>query len=326
MSLHEQEYKECESEIREKEQPETHEHKPELGARVQDHEDAQGIDNQTREHEHELESQTQEHVPDQTIEPQEHELEHAQLLQWAEALEAPFALNDYNGSVMGDIVFAYQSGSCPILISCPHTVNHRRGDWVKEMDEYTGALGLILKSLTDCHLMFTTKLYDEDPNFVEGGVYKSELVRLSKKHGIRFVIDLHGASSTREFDIDLGSRYGKTLREPAANIITEQLRKHGLSDVRSNDTFAATSPGTVTAHTARHLKIQAVQIEINGKYRSPRTDIESFFRIVKGLTQAIECIKEDVRQNERQKQRIIRSERCASAGHRRRNIHFRARW
>ncbi|TBL80720.1 N-formylglutamate amidohydrolase [Paenibacillus thalictri] len=251
--------------------------------------------------------------------------EQEQLLAWAEALEAPFALNDYNGNMLGRTVYAYQPGSCPILVSCPHTVNHWREERVKEMDEYTGALGLMLKSLTDCHLMYTTKLYDEDPNFVLGGVYKTELAKLAQKHGIRLVIDLHGASSAREFDIDLGTQYGKTLREPAAAILLEQLHNGGLPDVRWNDTFAAAGAGTVTAYTAKHLNIQCVQVEINGKYRSPRTDIGSFAKLIDGLAGAIERIKEEVTLHELHKPRIVRGQRGASACYRRRNTYFRTR-
>ncbi|WP_248926726.1 N-formylglutamate amidohydrolase [Paenibacillus hamazuiensis] len=247
------------------------------------------------------------------------------LARLAEALEAPFALNDYNGNMMGGIVYAYQTGGCPILVSCPHTVNHLRGDWVKEMDEYTGALGLILKSMTDCHLMYTTRLYDEDPNFVEGGVYKNELVRLARRHGIRLVIDLHGASAAREFDIDLGTQHGRTLREPLAGLIVRRLQNYGISGVRLNDTFAATHPGTVTSHVFEHMKIQCVQVEINGKYRTPQTDAESFARLVGGLADALEGIKEEIARDERDKIRIIRSERGSSAGCRRRHAHFGAR-
>jgi hypothetical protein len=58
---------------------------------------------------------------------------------------------------------------------------------------------------------YSNSFSKEDPNYILGGEYKAALGTIVKEHQIKFVIDLHGASKDREFDMDLGTLHGTSI-------------------------------------------------------------------------------------------------------------------
>lgn len=106
-------------------------------------------------------------------------------------------------------------------MSAPHAINHYRENAVKPADMYTGSLALLLQKLTGCHCIYSNSFSKEDPNYILGGEYKAALGTIVKEHQIKFVIDLHGASKDREFDMDLGTLHGTSIQ---ANNINEVVR------------------------------------------------------------------------------------------------------
>lgn len=198
------------------------------------------------------------------------------------AYEKAFTENSYEGEIEKESSFAYQKGSIPILISAPHSTKHLREGNVKSADIYTGATTLLLGELTDAHVLYTTKLAD-DANYIKDGEYKNQLRQIVEENDIQYVLDLHGASSSQPFDIDLGTVNGQSMTSSSVERMRSIFNENGISEVLENGFFAASTSGTITNYSFNQLGTDAVQIEINQNYRNPRYDIDSYYQMVKSL-------------------------------------------
>ncbi|RUS46036.1 hypothetical protein [Cohnella sp. AR92] len=216
-----------------------------------------------------------------------------QAAEWAEILEPPFSADGYNGLSWTARPFSYHGGSSPVLLSSPHATNHRRDGRVKYADLFTGSIGRILNLASDCPLIYANRLADEDPNHTEGGEYKSYIRSLAEEREIRCVLDLHGASLEREFDIDLGVTDGRSLKMEQVKRIQAIFRRHGIRDVRMNDTFMASGARTVTGFCHLELGLPAVQIEIHKRYREPREAPDKFGKLLHSLQEVIRFIGDE---------------------------------
>lgn len=154
---------------------------------------------------------------------------------------------------------------------------------------YTGSLALLLQKLTNCYCIYSTSFSKEDPNYILGGEYKTALHTMVKEHRIHFVLDLHGASKDREFDIDLGTLYGTSIEDKHLNNIITIFNNNGIARVEHNHTFSASHPGTVTSYAAKELLVQSIQIEINRKYRDPGA-FDLFQKTIHSLEQIIKLL------------------------------------
>ncbi|MBO1004847.1 hypothetical protein [Pseudogracilibacillus auburnensis] len=209
------------------------------------------------------------------------------LQKMADIFERPFSTNCYDGILASQQPYNIELGSRNILISAPHSVNHLRNGQVKEADVYTGTIAKIIHTYTNAFCIYGTKIYDEDPNFTIGGQYKSAIQDLCNQYPIQMVIDLHGAAIHREFDIDLGTMHGQSIGPESVKKMRGIFMKNQLSDVRVNDTFPASTPGTITYFSKRELKIDAIQMEINCKYRNPKYDLQSFTLLIRSLVDIV---------------------------------------
>lgn len=204
--------------------------------------------------------------------------------------ERQFSMNGYHGNIEARLPYQFYLGKIPILISAPHTTEHIREGHTKKADIYTGSLALLLHELTDVHVIYSTKISD-DPNFVEGGVYKEALRKLIQDHNILYVIDLHGSAINERFDIDLGTINGLSIDLQKIQAIQRTFKKNDINKVTINDTFAGTHPGTIVNFTSQQLQKEAIQIEISKLYRNPREDIDSYYLILKSLIEIVELLK-----------------------------------
>ncbi|MFZ4451319.1 hypothetical protein [Salibacterium aidingense] len=199
-------------------------------------------------------------------------------------IEKPFAKNNYQGNLEDQKVFNVKKGSIPVLVSAPHATKHKRNQTVKEQDDFTGSIALLLHELTGCYLIYTTKISGEDPNFIKGGgSYKKKAVELVQSFPITYLLDLHGASKKRTFDIDMGTCYGKTMKKETCNSILSTFRAFELLDVKQNYRFPATNPNTVSHYTHSITGIETVQLEVNEMYRNPQENKDLFLKCLESL-------------------------------------------
>ncbi|MGJ9383495.1 hypothetical protein [Salipaludibacillus sp. CF4.18] len=205
--------------------------------------------------------------------------------------EKRFSDNSYKGDIDAEeqAVFIEGTGEVNVLISAPHATSHRRDGDKKDADIYTGSMALMVQEFTGAHVIFST--YEgEDGNYVIGGTYKEKIGEIIEEHDVDLVLDLHGAAENRDFDVDIGTNYGETVRNEWVEGITTIFSGNNINRVYENDTFPASTEGTVTKHTWNHYQTEAMQLEIHRNYRNPRNDLDSYYEALKSLVLFVENI------------------------------------
>lgn len=208
--------------------------------------------------------------------------------------EKQFATHDYHGHFQASQPFDVKLGTGQVLISAPHTTKLIRNGSLKEEDQYTGALGLLLQRHTNCHLIYTTRCNEEDPNYIIDGSYKGKMKELVELLDIRYVIDLHAAAASRPFDVDLGTQYGKTIDSEHVTQLKACFQRNGIMNVYENHTFAATHAGTVTAYCHHQLGLGSIQMEINKKFREPEQQNASFSSLFQAISEYIAILEKHI--------------------------------
>ena len=179
----------------------------------------------------------------------------------------------------------------PVLISAPHGAICLRNDqnelWHEE-DEYTAGMAILLGELCSTSVIASTwKTIDSDPNyhFEKRSFYKQEIRRLIEYKNIKWVFDLHGASSNsptldNDVIIDFGTRKKhKSFNPETLKILKEKIanRLGGKNIISENKfpAYATKNQMSVTAFCHEELNIDAIQIEMKPLIRIPVRRIDS---------------------------------------------------
>ena len=217
-------------------------------------------------------------------------------------LESLFSDNKYDGS--GEKAFVIEEGSIPIMVSAPHAINQYREGQIKWADMYTGGIARYLHEVTDCHLIYSCMFTETDPNYDCPGTnrYQESLEEYVKTHGVKFLLDLHGASRDREYAIEMGTAPNQNRKEdPSLHqlIFADRLIQYIFEDcfkdlkisqkkVWKNVIFDAGDQNTVTKYISENTETACVQIEINRELRTPDNE-EAFCALLEGLTRIIKA-------------------------------------
>lgn len=186
-------------------------------------------------------------------------------------------------------------GTIPILVSVPHAVPHIRKGEAKTEEINTDVLGFMLNANAGCHL-FVNAGVGGDPNDDASSIYKDVLLQYVKEHQISMVIDIHGASSDRNFDYEVGTADGRNIKEfkeclPVFLNLASLEKKNAVVDTY----FPAYSLTRIASHISEHASVPSIQLEIN---RNQRDSYESLMstghflsKYIKGVSAIlnIEC-------------------------------------
>lgn len=206
--------------------------------------------------------------------------------------ESVYSNNDYKGNELSKECYSIKKGTLPILISSPHTVHHSRKNRLKEAEEFTGSLGDIVQSITDCFYICTIRDDKEDPYEIEETQYKKAVKELVSKHNIKYFIDLHGAALKRPFDIDLGTNNGQLLEDNISKEIITIFHQNSMTDISLNEMFKADKIQTLSNYSFNVLNVPSIQIEINRRFRNPDSNIEEFSKLVSSIIQIVYYLDE----------------------------------
>jgi len=167
-----------------------------------------------------------------------------------------------------------------IMISAPHSVKHIREWEILPQDLLTWWLALYLWKRLNLPVIYSTSYKVWDPNFDENknSEYKQALAEYIKENNIKFLIDLHGCWSFRDFSIELWTwwewNFNLLGRLDILNTIEKSLHdslksyiQHTGKPVTKNTIFSASRETTVSAFISKECKIPAIQIEINKELR-----------------------------------------------------------
>lgn len=166
--------------------------------------------------------------------------------------------------------FTVIEGSVPILLSAPHTVKQVRSDGsIKQAEPFTRALAFYLQEKLDCFCIVKNKDTGLDPNRANDDDYKKELVKIINTKNIKLVLDFHGASKDREFDVEIGTLDGVSVDSTVINDLEKIFLKNGISKIEYNNPFKG---GGITKRVHTSTNAEAIQIEINRNYRDLNID------------------------------------------------------
>jgi hypothetical protein len=112
----------------------------------------------------------------------------------------------------------------------------------------------------------TTK---EDSNHDLETKFKDKIREIVKEHGIKFIVDIHGANSKRPFKVSVGiiNDEKEKCSCPSFKEIIQETFKTFQNDIFNLCNFSASKSATVTSFAKSILNIEAAQFEINAKYR-----------------------------------------------------------
>ena len=108
--------------------------------------------------------------------------------------------------------------------------------------------------------------------------YKQALAKYIKENGIKFLIDLHGCRSFRDFSIELGTwwdwnpnlLWNERLLKFMVESLNDSMRsyiQHTKKLITQNTIFSASRETTVSNFISNECKIPTIQIEINKELR-----------------------------------------------------------
>lgn len=187
--------------------------------------------------------------------------------------------------------YVVHKGSTPILITAPHaTKPYREGSFRFADGAGTAALAKLLNTLTCATVVYTQYRSPSDPNYYDDNAFKAEVAELIKQQKPQLLIDLHGSSTSRPYDVDFGTMNGASLLGHTDIIpaLSEALRKEGLQNF-SDNYFPADKNHTLTRF-ASSLGVPSIQLEINSTWLLPSEGdlyAQRFSQLLQGITRYI---------------------------------------
>lgn len=180
----------------------------------------------------------------------------------------------------GDAEFKHASGRVPVLLSAPHGAAHTRNGHLKEEDEFTAAMVLLVSELTGAHALYARRRSDTDPNYYRDVPYKQYLAEIVRQHHIRFVIDVHGASERHGIGVALGTMGGqscpnhyemilKVLKELGFHTEAGHLQRLDVDHLFKG--AGSEKQETITRYAWQSLGVPAAQFELNPHLRVVQT-------------------------------------------------------
>lgn len=176
------------------------------------------------------------------------------------------------------------NGKIPILFSAPHTITHiKENGSIKLSEPYTKAVALYLNKYFDTFAIIKNVNDGLDSNRDNNDTYKKELINLIKENDIKIVIDLHGSSIERNFDVELGTLNNLSADFSTIRELEETFKENDILEVVNNDPFKG---GAITQYIYNLKDVDVIQVEINGKYRDSN-NLELLKKIIESLSNFI---------------------------------------
>ena len=176
--------------------------------------------------------------------------------------------------------YLIQKGTVPILFSAPHTMLQNREDGTTKVSEpYTKAIALYLNKNYNTYAIVKNNDTGVDSNRDNYDKYNVEMRRLIRDNNIKLVIDLHGASKDRNFDIEFGTLNNLSAAFSTIKELEESFTENGISNISHNDPFKG---GAISQGIYALDDVDVIQLEINGKYRD-FNNLELLEKLIKSL-------------------------------------------
>ena len=180
--------------------------------------------------------------------------------------------------------YLVKKGTVPIILTAAHTMKQRKKDGTIKLNEpFTKAIAKYVSNKTNCSYLIKQKATKIDSNSEEIDDFKLLLEKFIHEHGVKLLIDIHGASSKREFDVELGTLNNLSVRQSTIRNLRNSFFENGIYEIVLNEPFKG---GGITKYIFGKTEIDVIQIEINGKYRNIN-NAENMERICNALIKFI---------------------------------------
>lgn len=161
---------------------------------------------------------------------------------------------------------SYKKGVIPVIITAPHTIKQVREDGtIKVSEPFTKAIAMYVGNEIDCYYLIKNKDTGIDANSIKDEEFKNKLLEIIKNENIKLVIDIHGASISRDFDVEFGTLNNLSADYSTIYELKDAFKEAGINNVELNHPFKG---GGITRSVYFNSEAEAIQIEINRKYRS----------------------------------------------------------
>ncbi len=186
-----------------------------------------------------------------------------------------------------------KKGTIGVMLSAPHAVDHFREGKIKLHEINTDTLIKRINEKIDVSIIYKTESLNEDANWDKDSNYKKLAEKFVKENNIKLFLDIHGMSYDREEDICIGTAFGKNVngKEDMLNLIVSSFKKAGYSNTTIDVPFSASNENCVSTYIASKCKIPAFQVEINNKYRYPKSEKYDLDKLENTFVNIIQLLK-----------------------------------
>ncbi len=162
--------------------------------------------------------------------------------------------------------FIIKEGKGRVMFSAPHCVEQRREGRIKFSEPQTGLLVEMLHNEFGCPVIRKVTNCNDDANYDPISDYRDALEAYIKGNGIRFLIDLHQLSPTREVMINLGTGRSKNISDKELiAIFTDAFAARGMGAIQLDVPFSGGYEYTVSSSMHKKCNIPCLQVEINSR-------------------------------------------------------------
>jgi hypothetical protein len=175
-----------------------------------------------------------------------------------------------NTAPTGETWFNVLEGSVPIIVTAPHATRpFREGKYRFSDGAGTAAVAILLHKLDGVTAIYTTYESPSDPNYYDDNDFKATLLKEIEKNHPVLLLDIHGSSGFRPYDVDMGTMNNHSLlgNSQALKVLVRCLKKEGLINLSGNY-FSASDHQTDTKFASKH-GVPAIQLEINSTWLIP---------------------------------------------------------
>lgn len=171
-------------------------------------------------------------------------------------------------------------GNIPILFTAPHTMVQFFGDGSIKLNEpYTKAIAIYLNKYYNTSYFVKVKDNGIDSNKDNHDEFKENLIKIVKDNNIKLVIDLHGASKNRNFDIEFGTLNNLSADYSTIKELEEAFLENDILNIKHNNPFKG---GAITQYLYKINDVDVIQLEINKDFRD-LNKIENLERLCNAL-------------------------------------------
>lgn len=162
--------------------------------------------------------------------------------------------------------YAVKLGEYPIVLTACHTMlQKRRNGTLKLAEPYTKAIASYVSEQTLCSSFIKLKDTGIDSNTSMCDGFKLHLLEFVKDNNIKLVLDLHGASEDRDFDVEFGTLNHMSADFSTIKELEDAFKENHVTNICFNEPFKG---GGITKWIYSNTEIDVIQLEINRKYRN----------------------------------------------------------